>query len=44
MTLPGTGRETMQSMVEGACPRRGAWRQAPSTAVPAVPLPVPGRI
>ena len=40
--LPGTGRGTMRSMVEG---RRvsGVFAAAPSTALRAVPLPVPGR-
>jgi hypothetical protein len=46
--LPGTGRGTMRSMVEGACDWARALllcfrSMAPSTAVPAVPLPVPGR-
>jgi hypothetical protein len=49
--LPGTGRGTMRSMVEGApFPTRSPigptvclWR-APSTALRAVPLPVPGRM
>jgi hypothetical protein len=38
-----SGRGTMRSMVEGQ-PRSGVFAAAPSTAVPAVPLPVPGRI
>src|SRR4051794_34120375 len=36
--LPGTGRGTMQSMVEGSTDASD-----PSTALRAVPLPVPGR-
>jgi hypothetical protein len=49
--LPGTGRGTMRSMVEGA--RRllrflncspGILLGAPSTSLRLVPLPVPGRI
>ena len=44
--LPGTGRGTMRSMAEGACGKRGAPPQSPSTTPlrVAVPLPVPGRI
>jgi len=41
--LPGTGRRTMQSMVEGARSLRGAWRRTPSTAGPALPFPLQGR-
>jgi hypothetical protein len=41
--LPGTGRGTRRSLVEGARLSTLA-ALAPSTAVPAVPLPVPGRI
>jgi hypothetical protein len=37
--LPGTGRGTMQSMVEGAVPRQRPLRQRF-----ALPPPVPGRI
>jgi hypothetical protein len=42
--LPGTGRGTMHSMVEGARHSRCAQPHSPSTAVPAVPLPMLGRI
>ncbi len=44
--LPGTGRGTMRSMVEGTGPFHDARRMriAPSTVLWTVPLPVPGRI
>jgi hypothetical protein len=41
--LPGTGRWQPEGLTEGLAPsRRG--RGSPSTALRAVPLPVPGRI
>jgi hypothetical protein len=44
--LPGTGRGTMRSMVEGVRHQRIPLPGAPSTTSlrAAVPLPVPGRI
>jgi hypothetical protein len=44
--LPGTGRGTMRSMVEGAGLLHNATRlpMPPSTVLRTVPLPVPGRI
>jgi hypothetical protein len=46
MILPGTGRGSMRSMVEGERNKRCAQPHAPSTTPlrVAVPLPVPGRI
>ncbi len=46
LILPGTGRGTMHSMVEGAVPVHNAeWMPTPpSTVLRTVPLPVPGRI
>ncbi|AOF97694.1 hypothetical protein BSY17_299 [Sphingobium sp. RAC03] len=44
MILPGTGRGTMRSMVEGAGRGRCAWGNPPPPRPSgAVPLPVPGR-
>jgi len=41
--LPGTGRGTMRSMVEGRFHEAHRLPHRPSTTLPAVPLPVPGR-
>jgi hypothetical protein len=42
--LPGTGRWRAEGVTEGARHLRCAQPGAPSTALRAVPLPVPGRI
>jgi len=49
--LPGTGRGTTRSVVEGALrplrtiiSKHGVSHGAPSTSLRLVPLPVPGRI
>jgi hypothetical protein len=42
--LPGTGRWQAAGLTEGPCDWAQCARQRPSTAVRAVPLPVPGRI
>ncbi len=44
MILPGTGRGTMRSMVEGTCGKGRRLRKPPSVIATRCHLPVPGRI
>jgi hypothetical protein len=44
MILPGTGRGTARSAVEGALHLARRLRRAPTTTLRAVPLPMLGRI